>query len=393
MSFSRVGSSFNFLFSPRFAENVSVQFATLAGVFACAFSVGAALLCVFADLYCEKKRVVPAEKIKKAEEGKTSSFSFSDFKKIELRGWLIFGITLAVYCAVFPFIGVAANFMTRKYDVTKTEGATYVSFFQFACAGFSPFTGAVVDAAGYTGVWMLVAGIGFTLVHLIFIVVTPPAVVMMVAMGAVYSVLAASLWPAVPFVIAPTEVGFAYGLMNSIQNAGLAIYPLVSGAILDADLPPKPPVLGLCNNWTYDYNFEKKYLPDFPSDSLINCTNNTDAPVPYLDAFIHDEYLFMFTAFAGAVIAIILMIVDRSRDRILVVNAAERKVIFDRKIAVWKAEEKAMNLGTTGDVIGNEEQGEDQQEQNQEDERTRLLSGRQGDLNATPHQSNRNLTH
>lgn len=49
-------------------------------------------------------------------------------------------------------------------------------------------------------------------------------------MGISYSILAASLWPLVGFLVPKQMLGTAYGLMQSIQNLGLAIayVPLLS---------------------------------------------------------------------------------------------------------------------------------------------------------------------
>jgi hypothetical protein len=45
----------------------------------------------------------------------------------------------------------------------------------------------------------------------------------LVLMGIAYSILAASLWPLVAFLVPKQMLGTAYGLMQSIQNLGLAI--------------------------------------------------------------------------------------------------------------------------------------------------------------------------
>jgi MFS family permease len=341
ISFSRVGSSFNFLFSPRIAKAVNVETAVLVGVFACLLSVVSAILLILLDLYSESKQLVSKETIKnKTDDGK-GSFKLSDFKALNKEFFCIAAICVTVYCAVFPFVGVAQPFFEVKYDVSSDEGSTYVSFFQFACAGFSPFTGGVVDRVGRNAYWLIGAGSGFTLVHLLFLVATPNAIGMCIFMGVVYSVLAASLWPAVPLVVQPNAVGLAYGALNSLQNLGLAIFPLVSGAILDAETPArKKPIPGsTCYNWTHD-DFNASKIPSvFPFESLINCTNNTDQPLPYLIGFEHDLYLFMFTAAVGVGCSILLAVFSGAGDKVLVVSNAERKQIFGEKLARWKEEE------------------------------------------------------
>lgn len=55
----------------------------------------------------------------------------------------------------------------------------------------------------------------------------------MVLMGIGYSVLACALWPMVALVIPEHQLGTAYGIMQSVQNLGLATIVLAAGAIVD----------------------------------------------------------------------------------------------------------------------------------------------------------------
>jgi len=42
---------------------------------------------------------------------------------------------------------------------------------------------------------------------------------------------AAAIWPLLPFVLRQRELGTGYGIMTAVQNAGLAGFPLIIGAI------------------------------------------------------------------------------------------------------------------------------------------------------------------
>ena len=53
-------------------------------------------------------------------------------------------------------------------------------------------------------------------------------------MGMSYSILASSLWPLVAYVIPEKSLGTAYGVMQAVQNLGLAVMPLVAGAVADS---------------------------------------------------------------------------------------------------------------------------------------------------------------
>lgn len=50
-------------------------------------------------------------------------------------------------------------------------------------------------------------------------------------MGFSYSLLAAALWPSIAYVVPDHSVATAYGVMESIQNFGLAIFYVVVGVI------------------------------------------------------------------------------------------------------------------------------------------------------------------
>lgn len=58
----------------------------------------------------------------------------------------------------------------------------------------------------------------------------------MIGQGLAYSGFAAVIWPSIPLVIPSQLIGFGYGVVTAIQNAGLATFPLIIAAIYeDAD--------------------------------------------------------------------------------------------------------------------------------------------------------------
>lgn len=344
ISFSRVGSSVNFACSPRIAKAWNVQWAVLFGVIACGISLLSCVVLMIADLYGEKHGLVLKEEIKKAS---TTDGGFvaaakewfqtvsRDVKGLGAKFWLICVICVTVYCALFPLIGVAANFFQIKYDMTHDHATTTVSYFQFACAGFSPLVGGLVDRVGRFSSMMIFAGTGFTLIHLVFVVASPPPLAMMIVMGVVYSFLASSLWPAVPYVVDPTSVGLAYGVMTAMQNAGLAVYPLASGAILDYYTPSRSPVCEAYKDAKFP-NITVNNTREFPPGSLIGCQNNTDSLLPVYEGYRDTELLFMFTALAGVLVGIVLLILDFNANRVLFSNASDRKQIMDEEEAQAK---------------------------------------------------------
>jgi len=313
ISFSRVGSSFNFLFSPEIAGDAGIVTAVLFGSIACGVSVLACGVLVALDIYGTRRGLVPPESKDTGEP-----FRLSQIKDMPLLFWLASGLCVTVYCSVFPLIGIAKNFFQVKYDLSADSAAAYVSIYQFVCAGGSPVTGGMVDVIGRFSIWMIVAAAGFTLNHLLFILTSAPPAFMMAYMGIVYSVLVASLWPAIPYVVQADLCGLAYGIMTAMQNTGLATWPLVSGAILDIYTPAGQEQSPSCIAWnkrdnsTVPRNYSSHL--NWSWQMLSTCCNQSPCPdpLPTLEGYKYTEIFFMGTAAVGLVIAIVLFFVDRS---------------------------------------------------------------------------------
>ena len=56
----------------------------------------------------------------------------------------------------------------------------------------------------------------------------------MVGQGIAYSLYAAVLWPSVPLAVPKKYTGTAFGVITSIQNIGLALFPLIIAAIYNS---------------------------------------------------------------------------------------------------------------------------------------------------------------
>ena len=55
-----------------------------------------------------------------------------------------------------------------------------------------------------------------------------------VMIGIAFSLVPAVIWPAVPYLVEPTRLGTAYGLMTMVQAMGLTAINLAAGALNDA---------------------------------------------------------------------------------------------------------------------------------------------------------------
>lgn len=354
ISFARVGSSFNFLFSPMIASNHDVQIAVMVGMCACIFSLFACFVLVACDIYGTKKGIVPPET---TESGDT--IQLSDILRLPPTLWIICVICVFSYTGIFPFIGIAKNFFQVKYDLDGDAAARWVSVYQFTCAGGSPIIGAVVDGLARNSIWMIIATGLFTLIHLLFIVASAPPGFMMAFMGFSYSILVSGLWPAVPFAVEENVVGFSYGVMTAMQNLGLAIFPIITGNILDkypgAPAPTDAPAPGgngtNAPNGTFAPNSTfapTSTVPPIPTHSwapnashvpvslvaqylsMFADSDDTPAPtaapvLPSMQGYHATSGLFMASTGFACLMSILLLIVDKASTGMLSASASRRK--------------------------------------------------------------------
>ncbi|XP_025080168.1 major facilitator superfamily domain-containing protein 1-like isoform X2 [Pomacea canaliculata] len=242
LSFSRVGSTVNmnvmqplYSYIHNYASGYKcLGIALFVGAVMCVFS----LLCAFALAFLDKR----ADRIlKRAAVGSDSKDGSAgdqirlwDVKHFPLTFWLISIICVAYYVAVFPFVGLGLVFFEMKFGLTPEQANSVNSLVYIISAVASPVFGFLIDKLGKNLFWVI-TGVTVTLgCHglMAFTFLTP--YVAMVVMGLAYSVLASALWPMVALIIPENQLGTAYGIMQAIQNLGLAVIALVAGIIVDS---------------------------------------------------------------------------------------------------------------------------------------------------------------
>lgn len=236
LSFSRVGSTVNMnIMQPVYSfinEHIHgykcLGIALFVGAGMCVFSSVCALFLAFLD-----KR---ADRILKrsTRQGSEETIRMRDVKDFPWTFWLISVICVAYYVAVFPFVGLGLVFFEMKFDMDPTNANAVNSLVYIISAVASPVFGFLIDKTGKNIFWVI-AGIAITLgchALLAFTFITP--YLGMVVMGLAYSVLASALWPQVSLIIPNHQIATAYGIMQAIQNLGLAVISLVAGIIVDA---------------------------------------------------------------------------------------------------------------------------------------------------------------
>lgn len=234
LSLARVGSTVNFAVTPLIYDAVNKHYngykclgiVLLIVLFTCMLSQLCAFILAFFDWR--------AEKILKKAAGQTGAvIRFRDIKDFPATFWLITVVCVAYYVAIFPFIGLGTVFFARKFNLDH-KNANYVdSIVYIISAVASPIFGLMVDKTGRNLLWVFCAVIATLLSHLSlgFTFINPW--VPMVIMGLGYSLLACGLWPMVALEVPEHQLGTAYGIMQSVQNLGLAVVAMAAGALVD----------------------------------------------------------------------------------------------------------------------------------------------------------------
>ncbi|XP_045131206.1 major facilitator superfamily domain-containing protein 1-like isoform X4 [Portunus trituberculatus] len=234
LSMARVGSTVNFLsmvplyeWVQTFSEGYqALGYSLLFAGITCVFSLGCALILGVLDN--KRSKVLHLDAAQSGEKIK-----LSDILTFPASFWLISIICVAYYVAIFPFIGLAKVFFMRKYDLDATTANSVSSVVYLISAIASPILGNLVDRTGRNVTWVFMAVLITLGCHAMLTFTFWSPFISMSILGLAYSLLASALWPMVALIIPEHQLGTAYGIMQSVQNLGLAVISIVAGLIVD----------------------------------------------------------------------------------------------------------------------------------------------------------------
>ena len=161
----------------------------------------------------------------------TSNFAKDKSKKILLM--VIAVIALVIYCYMGYMRGTAE---------------TIFAVFPLLAVAITPILGNYVDHKGKAASMLMIGSLLLIICHLSFAFILPQfkssqvggvvvAYILILVLGASFSLVPAALWPSVPKLVDEKIIGSAYALIFWIQNIGLWLFPLLIGKILDKTNP------------------------------------------------------------------------------------------------------------------------------------------------------------
>mmetsp|Transcript_23101 Transcript_23101/g.46198 ORF Transcript_23101/g.46198 Transcript_23101/m.46198 type:complete len:616 (-) Transcript_23101:58-1905(-) len=133
----------------------------------------------------------------------------------------------------FWYSACTSDYCTKESASTERAGKV-MSIPYLISALSSPPLGLLVDKIGRRAqIASLASGLLF-IVHLTMAVSHSSPVLPLVGQGIAYSCYAAVIWPSVPLTVDKKFTGTAFGVITSVQNIGLALFPLMIASIYKA---------------------------------------------------------------------------------------------------------------------------------------------------------------
>ncbi len=247
LTVSRLGTLFSFNTGELISKHYgSYKYALYAAVIFVLISLAANIIYIFMDRYGEKK-------LKLKEEGSEEKIVFKDIKTFNSSFWYVTILCVTFYSAIFPFTALSTDFFVDKWHIPRVAPAggsfmhqVFNNFFHmfntaggitsiiiFASMIAAPFAGYLVDKIGKRASLMIIGSLIMIPAHLLMGITHINPIYPMIALGVAFVLVPAAMWPSIPLVIEKEKVGTAFGLMTTIQNIGLALFPFLNGKLRD----------------------------------------------------------------------------------------------------------------------------------------------------------------
>ena len=216
------------MYSPSFALSV--------GLFVAFFSLICIIALVSLDRWYDSQNSTSLNNQSSISEDTIENIEFSNITSLSYIFWLLVAICVFLYGGFIPFNNIAAGFITNTYlkDMSKIDATNKAGMYMaipFTIGiFFVPICGYIIDRIGERAyVTLLSSCSGFLVFSLLYIC---PPVIPLILLGLTYSLFATVIWPSMAMVVKKDMVGIAYGIATSIQNLGLAIFPVLVAVIL-----------------------------------------------------------------------------------------------------------------------------------------------------------------
>jgi len=260
MALARVGVFVIFSISPLMSEWISPEPTVVTPVAFCTVLLLIGLISYIVFTFMDSRldrELRAAGRSASGEEPSEEEFKFSDVTGIlsSKLFWVIALLCVLYYSAIFPFQRYATNMLQCNLGMSARDAADIFRWFPIGAAVITPMLGYYLDRRGRGATMLILGALLMIACHLTFALVLPVypqawvAFTAIVVLGISFSLVPAALWPSVPKVMESRYLGSAYSLIFWVQNIGLALFPILIGAVIQATNP------GVDDPMKYDYTW------------------------------------------------------------------------------------------------------------------------------------------
>ena len=160
--------------------------------------------------------------------------TWSDIKRFDRSYWYILALNVLFASVFFPFRSTFAIEYFQDAKGLSLEAAGWVNSWVFFAAIFAtPIFGFIADRVGHRALMMTVGTLLMPVTFLVLGATHWSLSISTALMGISFSVVPAVIWPATAMLVEPRRLGTAYGLVNVLQNVGLAACNMAAGWLND----------------------------------------------------------------------------------------------------------------------------------------------------------------
>jgi MFS family permease len=148
--------------------------------------------------------------------------------------WLLVAVCVTFYSVIFPFRSTfAIKYLQEAQGLTLDAASTLNSYVFLAAVFATPVFGFILDRTGRNAPLLAAGALLLPLSFLVLALLPGSAGLSTALLGVSFSFLPAVLWPTVVRYTPPEHLGTAYGLMTTLQNAGLFGANIIAGYLND----------------------------------------------------------------------------------------------------------------------------------------------------------------
>ena len=239
------------------------------------FCIGLLSFLVFCVMDRRYDRETETERPLDNEKTDEEEFRFSDiFRIARIKAfWYITILCVLFYSAVFPFLKYATELMIQKFHDSPEFAGSIPALLPFGNVLLTPLFGSIYDRKGRGATIMLIGSALLVIVHVLFSIpmLTSSwiAVVLIVLLGAAFSLVPSAMWPSVPKIIPYRMLGTSYSMIFWIQNWGLSFVPMLIGYVLDRYCVSGTMLIDGIESTSYDYTLPMMIFAGFGVLSIV----------------------------------------------------------------------------------------------------------------------------